>query len=145
MSIQVNFHIQASTCTLTPGIFICHIIASLYKSHPNMHIHTKNINSAEKLAKHLWCQPKARFIPHLVLPEHQTNPHILSIGYDDYFPEHCQTFINLTDQKISLENIQLEFKHLIEIVYNDDQLRKPLRQRYLEYRNQGYHVSTQPG
>ena len=142
MPIDVKFYIQDALCKLPSDIFTCHVIADLYLNHENIHLHTDDAQVAAQLSQNLWQHPQGRFLPHILLPDPQPNSRIISIGYDTLYPSQCHCFLNITADKITTENTQLDFKLLIEIVFNDITIKKLLRQRYLDYRNQKHNVST---
>lgn len=142
MSMQVNYYIQEATSDLTADVFSAHVIADLYEKKSIIHIHTQDIEKAQALSEHLWLYPNLRFIPHTIFPDMQLNNKIISIGYADLYPKCCDYLVNLTTEKVISANIKFDFGCLIEIVYNDELVKKVLRERYSDYRALGYKLQT---
>ena len=102
-----------------------------------VHIHTDNHSTSQKLDSLLWTKNAQSFLPHsLVEPEKPAHPlDKITISHELEPLENCDYLINLSNQR---PNFFSRFKKMAEIIDKTEEILTAGRKRYAFYRDRGY-------
>ena len=115
--------------------FACIMAAKAWSKGNRVHIHTQSEETSTIMDNLLWTYHDISFVPHQLLAQDTDEETPVTISYGDRFPEHQQVIINLDHE---IPGSCSGFERIIEIVGGDETTKKYARQRYRQYRDQGY-------
>jgi len=135
---KIDFYILNQSDKQKSLIFTCQLIEKIYQQQP-IYIHTASEKEAMELDNLLWIYREDSFLPHMLYDESDPTPPPIQIGFQNKFPSHKKTLINLhTD----IPNFYQDFDHLIEIVFAEPLMQQLARERYKKYRDTGHELNT---
>jgi DNA polymerase-3 subunit chi len=133
---KIDFHILQTTSSQQAWLFTCQLIEKNYTAQQRIYIHTSSKEDAERFDALLWTYKDDSFIPHQLHDPNSLTP--VQIGYSPNVPAY-PLLINLSKEPPpSYQSSQ----HLIEIVFSDPTVQQLARERYKQYRDQGYEITT---
>lgn len=117
--------------------FACTLAAKAWSTGNRVHIHTASDDVTNFMDDLLWIYRDISFIPHEIFngSVHEETP--VTIGSGSNYPEQTQVIINL-DQDVP--DFVSSFERIIEIVGGTETNKQLARQRYRQYREDGYDI-----
>ena len=100
-------------------------------------IHVVSLEKAELLDSLLWTFRDISFLPHQIHSASENTSEI-EIGFGE-FSFIDDVLINISDQ---MPPINKQYKRIIEIVFSDPLMQQLARERYKQYRQNGYELIT---
>ncbi len=141
MKTTIDFNILENASVMQTWHYACHEIAKRYQANETLFIFTDNQDDAKRLDDLLWTFTEDSFIPHNILTADNAASSPIQIGFtdntcdNDYFV----TAINLSQE---IPKNFSRYKNLVEIVFPEPAKQQLARERYKQYRDQGYSIQT---
>lgn len=134
---QIDFYILETESRQKSLFFACGL---LEKIEQRVYIHTDSLQEAERIEGLLWTYKDDSFLPHNIYhPQDDCPPHI-QIGYREEAPiNHQEVLLNLS---ANIPLFYVQFVRVMEIVFSDALVQQSARERYKQYRDQGYAITT---
>ena len=125
-------HTNSSTPIKDHIIFACNIVEQEYNKGNRIHIHVSTQKEAQDIDDILWTFKDISFVPHTIYIKNLDNfiPQV-TIGYNNFFGNYNDIVLNLTT---NIFTDFLKFKHIIEIIPNNEESRIIARGRFRKYR-----------
>lgn len=120
-------------------LFLCRLIEKAYLRKHQIYIHCANTHELQQLDGLLWTFHDTSFIPHQNSEQAISDDCPIILGTKIAPERHQDILINL--QEGMPENLQ-QFQRVIEIVPNDETKKALARQRYAQYKDQGFMIET---
>jgi DNA polymerase-3 subunit chi len=140
MSTRIDFYILKDNQPSTRAQVACRLIEKAYQQKHQIYVHTESLEAAEYFDEFLWSFRDDSFLPHQVFYGDVITPSpTIQIGYLTTPPPITDILINLTNQA---PPFYAKFERMLEIVANDENLRKAARKRYRLYQTQGCQLSS---
>lgn len=137
---EVSFYILSSVSLQDRYSFACKLIEKAYQNKQFCYVYTDTQQQSEQLDNQLWTFRPNSFIPHQIfegeVPDYEQT---VLIGTETA-PSHWQKLIlNLSSHYP--ENI-LHSERVLEILDNNEQVKHLGRQRYQQYNQAGFDITT---
>ena len=135
---RIVFYVLASGDSASLKVFACRFVEKSYRAGHTVYIRTGDESEARKMDDLLWSFRAGSFIPHALAGNlaHEDEP--VLIGYRDERQAPADVLLNLSAQVPSLEGCGC----VVELVDQNEELKKISREHYRFYKNQGYTVET---
>lgn len=131
----IDFHIVEAS-KLKALQYTCQLLAKDYQAQNLVYIQTENAEEAERLDALLWTYQDDSFVPHQQHDPQSDCP--IQIGFGD-IPDNFPIFYNLGRE---IPTFYAQLRHIIEIVYLDPEIQQLARERFKQYRADGYDINT---
>lgn len=136
---KASFYIIDKPDLKARDLFACKLIEKAYNSKCKIYINASSIEEMQNIDTQLWTFRDISFIPHEIFNNKNSNCQIL-IGYNAIPPiEHKDVLLNFSS---SIPTFCNQFAHIIEIVYNNDEIKKISRQHYKFLQSNNYEIQT---
>lgn len=131
---DINFYVGKQD-NLDARLLIAYRLTTMaFERNMQVHIHTDNAESCQKMDKLLWIKEAHSFLPHAIVEDEESSEKItLSHEYEPM--TNCDYLINLSNQR---PNFFSRFKKMAEVIDQDDSILNAGRQRYKFYQERGY-------
>jgi len=137
---EVDFYILSKDDIGSTMMFVCKLSEKAYKMKKSISILTPDHDFSEKLSELLWGFKKESFLPNTIkISKKKEFSNSISVTHNEDFLDNSDVLINLSDQDI--DNCQ-SANRLIEIVPNNEELKKRARKKYKEYKESNYDVRS---
>lgn len=137
MTSKIDFYILNQADEQNALIFSCQLIEKLYCEQQRIYIHTLSLQKAEYFEDLLWTYKEGSFIPHQLYRANTEKSAPIQIGCHAFPQQSFDILINLSPEFPSVK-----FPHIIEIVFSDTNMQQLARERYRQYRDQGFEINT---
>lgn len=144
MSKVVFYLLEASNEThQQPAHFAlaCLLATRSYRQKQKCLVHCQNQALAEQFDELLWQLPNDAFVPHNLSGEGPAGGAPVEICWQAPSQMNRQVLINLSD---TIPDFHHRFRHIIDFVPAQDDLKPQARERYKQYRAAGYQLETLP-
>lgn len=132
---RVDFYILPENSN--PNRFVCSLVSKAWQGGNRIYIHTINREDAVMLDDLLWTYNDISFVPHSFVEQTKEEQTSISIGWTGKLPDDQQVMVNLSE---NIPDFARKFERIVEIVAGDEEQRGKARQRYRDYRDQGYEL-----
>ena len=137
---EVDFYILSKDDIGSTMVFVCKLSEKVYKMKKSISILTPNHDFSEKLSELLWGFKKESFLPNTIeISKKKECSNSISVTHNEDFLDNSDVLINLSDQ--DMDNCQ-SANRLIEIIPNNEELKKRARKKYKEYKESNYDVRS---
>tara|TARA_B000000475_G_C15963941_1_gene434154 strand:+ start:279 stop:710 length:432 start_codon:yes stop_codon:yes gene_type:complete len=137
---EVDFYILSKDDVESTMVFVCKLSEKAYKMKKSINILTPNHSFSEKLSELLWGFKKESFLPNTIkISKEKELSNSISITHNGDLLNDSDVLINLSDQ--DLDNYK-SANRLIEIIPNNEELKKQARIKYKEYKESNYDVRS---
>ena len=137
---EVDFYILSKDDIGSTMMFVCKLSEKAYKMKKSISILTPNHDFSEKLSELLWGFKKESFLPNTIeISKKKECSNSISVTHNEDFLDNSDVLINLSDQ--DMDNCQ-SANRLIEIIPNNEELKKRARKKYKEYKESNYDVRS---
>jgi DNA polymerase III subunit chi len=137
--IKVAFYILPDDGPKARDLFACRLVEKAYNNNLQVFVNTVSQTEAQNFYDQLWTFRDVSFIPHEIYNLHPNADAPVLIGYNSIPNNHTDVLINLT---LEVPRFYDQFKHIIEIVTNDIELKAAGRKRYKYYQEAGCQMET---
>jgi len=140
---EASFYILSTDSLSDRFIFACKLIEKAYRSGQFCYVYTDSLQQSQQLDNQLWTFRENSFIPHQIYNEP-----------DDKVPDYQQTVLIGTQaapekwQKL-IFNLSSSYpeqltktERILEILDNNENLKQAGRQRFRQYKQDGFEIST---
>jgi DNA polymerase-3 subunit chi len=121
---NITFYILEDVDLLRAQSYLCNKIETIYARDKNIYIHTSSLDEAKLLDDALWTYRADSFIPHHIRAVDESTSSPIEIGFNPMPDNHSQ------------------FSDIIEIVAPDATKQAEARERYKQYRQKGFSITT---
>ncbi len=135
----IDFYIFSEGNANTRLQLACRLIEKAYKNRHRVYIHAENQPEAHQLDELLWTYREDSFIPHNLYGEGPEPAPPIQIGFDAQPEKHRDILINLSS---NIPTFYHQFNRVLELVPNDAALQESARNRFRQYRQQGFEIKT---
>lgn len=138
---EASFYILQSQSLHDRYQFACKLIAKAYSLKQYCYVYTDSIEQSQLLDKLLWTFKQTSFIPHQIYDEEYGTPdykQTILIG-TQAAPKNWQTLIFNLSSKYPDDLTQTE--RVLEILDNNKPLKQAGRQRYRQYKQNGFKMT----
>jgi DNA polymerase-3 subunit chi len=136
---HVEFYVFEKANEQQVDVALCHLIEKWYHAQWSVAILCPSIQKAQKLDQLLWSFNDQSFIPHEVVSTADTKAPILLCLDLSTIPQSFDVILNLSETAITtIKPTQM----LVEIVFSEHTMQQLARERYKQYRDQGYQLKT---
>lgn len=116
----------------------CLQAANLYRQNIRAYIYTDDINQAHEIDELLWAFDPQSFVPHNLVGEGMKQGSAIEIGH--LAPQNRRpVLINLSKH---VPNFVNQYQQIIDFVPTDESLKQAARERFKQYRAQGFALNT---
>jgi len=138
---KIDFYVLHTDSRQKSHLFACHLLEQLYlEQQKTIFIHVNTRDDAERLDALLWTYRDDGFLPHhLFSSASEDHPAPIQIGFGETPLKKHAILLNLST---TIPTFYTQFDHLIEIVFTDPLMQQLARERYKQYRDQGYEINT---
>ena len=141
---KVDFYVVEAASNAEMFGFVCRLTEKIYRLGHQIHLHTTDSNTTQRIDKLLWYYDDLAFLPHRVIQnppsgtvDHEASESAITIA-ELFDPHHCEdVLINLGNQVPLWFS---RFNRVAEFVGGDENQRESARQRYRFYRDRGYNL-----
>ena len=139
---EASFYILPSHSLSDRFIFACKLIEKAYRSGQFCYVYTDSLQQSQQLDNQLWTFRENSFIPHQIydentpLPEHEKT---VLIGSQPA-PKKWQSLIFNLSSNYPADLSKAE--RVLEILDNNEDLKQAGRQRFRQYKQDGFDIST---
>lgn len=137
---RVDFYILADAGKQSRQAFACRLAEKAYRLENTVHIHTSNLDDAERVDELLWTFRDGSFVPHHLLDsvaDDRQSP--VTIGCAKVPGSAPDLLINLSDE---IPPFAAAFPRVAELVTSDEECRQSSRKRFAAWRQQGHTLET---
>ena len=134
---QVDFYVMENADQQQALHELCRLLEAPYAAKQPIYIYTGTDNDAKQLDDLLWTYRDNSFLAHQITNDASNAP--IEIGIDAPNAEATGMLVNLIN---TLPTFLTQFSHLIEIVYADTTVQQAARERFRQYRGQGFNIHT---
>jgi DNA polymerase-3 subunit chi len=133
---KADFYILAGADDESRQQFLGKLLNRIMRTELQVYLYCADQFNAEKLSELLWQFQATSFLANcLVTDEHKAR---ISLGWpDQHQPSHHQVIINLTDH---IPSDAAQFERIAEIVTQQPDSLLASRERYKNYRSEGYEI-----
>lgn len=137
---KIDFYIFDTTSSQQSQYAVCRLIEKIYTEQQQpIYVNMDTREEAERFDALLWTYKDDSFLPHnLYRVDDTSTPHI-QIGYSNELPVEKKILINFAQ---TITPLYQQFEHLIEIVFTQPLVQQCARERFKQYRDQGFHINT---
>lgn len=136
---KIDFYILESATTAQKAwLYACQLIEKAHAEQKQVFVHTTSKEDATRIDDLLWTYKEDTFIPHNLYQAADDFPPPIQIGFGEN-PKQKDTLINLSRE---IPGFYQQFNHVIEIVFSDPLVQQLARERYKQYRDQGFEINT---
>ena len=139
---EASFYILPTHSLSDRFIFACKLIEKAYRSGQFCYVYTDSLQQSQQLDNQLWTFRENSFIPHQIYDENNQTPEYeksVLIG-SLAAPKNWQKLIfNLSS---NYPDDLKTTKRVLEILDNNEDLKQAGRQRFRQYKDDGFEVST---
>jgi DNA polymerase-3 subunit chi len=139
MSHKAAFYILAEPALKARDLYTCRIIEKAYLAGHKVYVHVTDLEEAQNFDTQLWTFRDVSFVPHEIYNQNPESDAPVLVGYNTAPNEKKDILINLTAETPSFYQ---QFNHIIEVIPNDDKLKKSARKKYKAYQEQDYQMET---
>jgi len=138
---QIDFYILETVAHERQSYyFACQLVEKLHTEQKRIYLYMNSRHQAERIDALLWTYRDHAFLPHNLYDTADDYPPPIQIGFEDTVPsQHGEILINFAQQ---IPAFYKQFKHIIEIVFNDPHVQQLARDRYKQYRHQQHEINT---
>jgi len=137
---KIDFYILSTDNEQNHLFFVCRLIEKAYKNQHRIYIHVKDHATAYELDELLWTYREECFLPHHLYGEGPNPAPPIQIGCDIIKPDkHHDILINL---HTAIPAFFTQFARVFEVINNNPEYQTAARERYRQYRAQGYDIRT---
>lgn len=139
---EASFYILSSQSLHDRYLFSCKLIAKAYSLGQYCYVYTDSLQQCQQLDNLLWTFKENSFIPHQIYDEKNTTPEYkqtILIG-TQAAPKNWQALIFNLSSKYPEDLTQTE--RVLEILDNNETLKKSGRQRYRQYEQNGFKMTS---
>jgi len=136
---KIDFYILEEASQASALAFACQLVEDLHQNNQQIYIHAKSLQEAEQLDNLLWTFKAESFIPHNLYRHSDQSPPPVQIGFSEAPERHKNILVNVSQIAPSFYQ---QFAHLIEVVFADPAAQQAARERYKQYRSQGFEINT---
>jgi len=140
---EVSFYILSTDSLSDRYIFACKLIEKAYRSGQFCYVYTDSLQQSQQLDNQLWTFRENSFIPHQIYnepndkaPDYQQT---VLIG-TQAAPQKWQNLIFNLSSKYPDDLTKTE--RVLEILDNNEDLKQAGRQRFRQYKENGFDIST---
>lgn len=136
---KIDFHVLEETTNQRAWQYTCQLVEKSHAEQRKVFIYTNSAADAERMDKLLWTYRDDSFIPHDIVTQLDDYPPPVQISHLPAPAAQQDILINLS------ENIPAflgQFKQVIEIVFTDPLVQQLARERFKQYRDQGFELNT---
>jgi DNA polymerase-3 subunit chi len=140
---KASFYILPTQSLSDRFIFACKLIEKAYRSGQFCYVYTDSLHQSQQLDNQLWTFRENSFIPHQLYdetlntaPEYQK---MVLIG-TKAAPKHWQSLIFNLSSNYPADLSKTE--RVLEILDNNEDLKQAGRQRFRQYKQNGFEIST---
>ena len=137
MNKQIDFYILNNEVDRLQ--FACQLIEKAYHKRHRLFIQCNNEAETHQMDDKLWLFKAVSFVPHNIQGEGPTPPPPIQLGNSDHATGFNDILINLSTE---VPIFHRQFKRIIEIVDQNEDLKKALREHYRYYQSQGYKINN---
>lgn len=135
---HIAFYVFEEANEQQAKLALCQLIEQWYRAQWTVAILCSSPLEAKQLDDMLWAFDEQSFIPHAVLATNDTAPVRLCLDLSSLMPK-TDVIVNLSSAPLSgIQATQL----LAEIVFSEPTVQQSARERYKQYRDQGYPLKT---
>ncbi len=139
MEFRVSFYILKELQTIKDrDLYACRIIEKAYNNKHKVFVFLSDLEETNKFDTQLWTFSDISFVPHEIYNQANDSTQIL-LGYDHKPNKTNDILINLTS---NIPIFYQDFNHIIEVIPNDEQLKKLARVRFKQYKQNGAKIET---
>lgn len=141
MTTKVTFYILNDPLPKGRALYTCRVIEKAYSSNHKIYVYAANLEEAQSFDTQLWTFGDISFVPHEIYDQNSNQGSPVVIGYADITvpTDQNDVLVNLT---VDIPPFHPQFKRIIEVIPNDDVLKKLARKRFQGYQKQGLQVET---
>lgn len=132
---RVDFYLLKTEDPQMKLHFICRLIEKIYLSNHKLFAYCQTQDLAHELDETLWTFRPDCFIPHHLQGEGPFPPAPVQIGIDFPSKHFNEVLLNLTS---SVPSFSTQFQRIVEVIYEDEQVKTLGRERYRNYQSHGY-------
>jgi len=140
---EASFYILPSHSLSDRFLFACKLIEKAYRSGQFCYVYTDSLQQSQQLDNQLWTYRENSFIPHQLydetnndIPDYQKT---VLIG-TQAAPENWQKLIFNLSSKYPDDLTKTD--RVLEILDNNEELKQAGRQRFRQYKQNGFDIST---
>lgn len=133
---KIDFYILSEGSRLQ---LACLLIDKAYKNQHRVYVHTENQQEAHQLDELIWTFRDESFIPHNLYGEGPEPAPPIQIGFSLRPEKHRDILINLSP---TIPEFFQQFNRVLELVANDARDQEIARDRFRQYRSQGFEIKT---
>ena len=136
---KIDFYILSEGDNKTRLQFACRLIEKAYKSKHRIYIHTDDQKDAHELDEMLWTYREDSFLPHNLYGDGPEPTPPIQIGFAVTPLKQRDILINLSSE---IPAFFQQFNRILEIVSNVPATQESARERFKQYRGQGFELNT---
>jgi DNA polymerase III subunit chi len=126
----------------TRNLYACRIIEKIYNNKQTAYVYLADEETAKAFDVQLWTFRDISFIPHEIYNNNLNSAVPVLIGYDDAVVPKKVIKDVLVNLVAVIPPFYAEFKHIIEVIPDNSDLKKLARKRYQEYKQNGYQLES---
>ena len=140
---KIDFYIMEKANHQQALLMACQLIETAYQENQNVHVQASSREEAERFDELLWTFRDDSFVPHEIISTTHDFSAPIRIGYSAQISQPvnqpAEVLINLSRE---IPSFYTQFEQIIEIVFSDPTVQQLARERYRQYRDQGYEITT---
>jgi len=137
---KIDFYVLDTTNRQKSHFFACRLLEKLYtEQQKTIFIQTNAREDADRFDALLWTYRDDGFLPHNLATASEDNNAPIQIGFGEAPAKAYAILLNLSN---IIPPFYTQFEHVIEIVFSDPLVQQLARERYKQYRDQGYEINT---
>ena len=146
MTLKAVFYILSDSTLKARDLYACRLIDKAYSNQQNIYIHLNNIEEVQNFDTQLWTFRDISFVPHEIYQSNKSLEAPVVIGCDALLSSMNDGIMVTGDILINLAAaapiFYAKFKHIIEIIPDEVDLKKLGRKKYKIYQEHGYQMET---
>ncbi len=137
---KISFYILNSHSEQQRLLFVCKLAEKIYRQNETAYLLTNSDVQSRKLDDLLWTFRAGSFIPHQIYTGEPPDPaNKILLGQRDAPEQWRNNLINLTLQPPPQYS---RIQRLLEVIDQDETIKRSGRQRYRHYQQQSLHIDT---
>ncbi len=137
---RISFYILSGSSENYRQIFACRLAEKAYKQGNDIYIHTENAAQTEQLDAALWSFRADSFLPHQLFCDHAPGDAPILISHTaTKLPRLMDLLINFS---VDQPQFFSQFKRVVELINDNNQIKENGRMRYHFYKQHGYTLDT---
>ena len=138
---KIDFYVIHDTTPKASLILACRILEKAYIKNNKVYVHVPDEATAHQFDELLWTFHDISFVPHHLVYEKHESKSPIEIGFTkDHKPIYHQDILLNLDTTIP--PFFGDFERIIEIVSEDPKQKENARNKYRQYKQQGYEIKT---